>query len=88
MALIITGKSLCALCGDVIAKEDELVATSHFLGPDDPLFRFSDAPFHKRCFLAWEHREEFVSRYNDVTRGVARHHMEADGSFTSHDNAA
>ena len=88
MALIITGKSHCAVCGEVIAKDDEIVATSHFLGPSDPLFRYSDAPFHKRCFLTWQRREEFVTRYNAVTRGIARHHMEADGSFTSHDNGA
>lgn len=88
MALIITGKSLCAICGEVIAKGDEVVATSHFLGPSEPLHRYSDAPFHKRCFLTWDRREEFVTRYNDVTRGIALHHMAADGSFISHETLA
>jgi len=71
MALLITGKSLCALCGEVIAKGDRAVGTSHFIGnPADPFFRYSDAPFHERCFDAWDKREEFLARYEEAKKRV------------------
>jgi hypothetical protein len=70
MALFIAGKSECELCGQVIAKGEDVVGTPHFIpDPSDPLWRFSDAPLHKKCFDAWEHRDEFLARYESVCRG-------------------
>src|ERR1041385_6740900 len=89
MALIFRGKSKCALCGEVIAVDDALVATSHFIADQsDSLWRYSDAAFHKRCFLAWERRAEFVRRYNDKMSGYVwgngkRHHMDDEGFIHS-----
>ena len=87
MALIFRGKSKCVLCNNVIAADDAVVATTHFI-PDkaDPLWHYSDAPFHKTCFLAWERREEFVRRYNQIMRGFVfgngkRHHMDEEGKI-------
>jgi hypothetical protein len=87
MALIFRGKSKCALCGQVIEVDDVIVATSHFIADkSDSLWRYSDAPFHKRCFLAWERRHEFVSRYNHTMMGCrfgngTRHHMDDEGNI-------
>lgn len=85
MALIARGKSKCALCDKVIAADDAVVATSHFIADkSDSLWRYSDAPFHGSCFFGWERREEFVRRYNQTMRGYVfgngkRHHMDDQG---------
>jgi hypothetical protein len=87
MALIARGKSKCALCGEVIGVDDVIVATSHFIADEnDSLWRYSDAPFHKRCFLAWEWRQELVRRYNAtlgrrVWGNGTRHHMDDEGQI-------
>ena len=89
MALIIRGKSTCAICGKILADGDELVATTHFIpNEDDPLWRFSDAGMHYACFQEWEHREVFVSKYNStigqtVWGNGTRHHMSEDGIVES-----
>jgi hypothetical protein len=87
MALIEPGASKCALCGEVIGLHDEIVATSHFIADrKDSFWQYSDAPFHKRCFLAWDRRAEFVRRYNEIMTphvfgNGKRHHMQDDGSI-------
>jgi len=89
MALIILGKTLCPLCGKIIGKIDQTVATSHFIADrNDPLWRYSDAGFHKECFLAWEHREEFIKRFNDIVQPMVfgngtYKHMEPDGEIVN-----
>ncbi|MCC7422434.1 MAG: hypothetical protein IT428_19310 [Planctomycetaceae bacterium] len=87
MALIFLGQSCCAICGDVITPVDEIVATSHFIAdPTDHLWRFSDAPMHRPCFLAWELRAEFVARFNTTARGLVfangtYHEMQPEGAI-------
>ena len=91
MAIIICGKTQCVLCHEVIVSDDDIVATSHFIGdPNDSLWRYSDAAFHRRCFIAWERREEFVRRFNDVVKQYVfgngkRHYMHDDGSIAQID---
>ena len=88
MAIILRGKSQCPICSQVIGQDDEIVSTSHFIGEqDDPLWRFSDAAMHRQCFLEWEHRREYVDRYNTVVGPIVfgngtRHRMDDDGSIT------
>lgn len=78
MALIHYGFTPCALCGEVLAEHDDVVATSHFIGdPDHPLFPYSDAAMHRACFLRWEHRAAFIQAYNSEPG----HHMRADGTI-------
>src|SRR5687768_7639130 len=85
MAMICRGKSKCALCKEVIAAEDVIVATSHFIADEkSSLWRYSDAPFHKRCFLAWDRRPDFVRLYNETMGSLLfgngkRHHMDDEG---------
>ena len=87
MALIIRGKTECPLCREVIAPDDDIVATSHFIAdPKDSLWQYSDAAFHRRCFASWERREEFVRRFNEAARPFVfgngkRHHMQDDGDI-------
>jgi hypothetical protein len=89
MALVIRGKSTCAVCGEVLQKEDRVVATSHFIGDSkDPLFRFSDAAFHQKCFDRWKEKEEFVRRFNSVATkspfgNGLRHFMGDDGAIVA-----
>jgi len=69
MALLLRGKTECLLCHEVIGKDDEVVGTTHFIADQaDPLWRYSDAAFHKKCFDAWEGRDEFLARYEDHIR--------------------
>jgi hypothetical protein len=56
LALVLIGKSRCALC-DLVIENDQFIATSHFIADTtDPLWRFSDAAMHQSCFLAWKGR--------------------------------
>jgi hypothetical protein len=69
MALLIRGKTECALCRQVIDHADEVVGTTHFIADQaDPLWQYSDAAFYKRCFDAWENRDEFLVRCEEVRR--------------------
>jgi len=85
MALIIRNQTKCAICGTIIDQEDDIITTTHFISSkEDPLWRYSDSCMHKRCFLTWEHRAEFVKKYNAVAREFtfkdgAYHEMQADG---------
>jgi hypothetical protein len=89
MALIFRGKSRCALCGQAIAVDDVIVATTHFIAnQNDSLWRYSDAPFHTRCFLAWERRREFIDRYNATMGKIVwgngtKHYMDEEGFIHS-----
>lgn len=89
MAVIIRGKSKCSVCGKVIDERDQIVATSQFItDANDPLWKFSNTAMHKRCFLGWDRRSEFIDRYNQIasgstSRGATYHRMERDGSFST-----
>ena len=84
MALIIYGSSRCALCGLVLERADEIVATPHFVGdPADPLWRFSDAGMHRACFVAWSLRAAFVAQFN----AVAAEYVAGNGTVAHMDDA-
>ena len=89
MALILRGKTECPLCSKVIEDGDNIVATSHFIADDkDAFWRFSDAAMHESCFLEWDQRQEFISKYNDVvgrftSGGETYHQMNNDGAIIS-----
>lgn len=66
MALIFDGMP-CAICDQPLHEDHPMVATSHFIADEtDPLLRFSDAAMHYECFQRWEHRHEFVAKYNET----------------------
>ena len=52
MAIIINGKSKCAICGKLINKDEAAIGFPHFIQDENsPLFFFSDRGFHENCFL-------------------------------------
>ncbi|HEX4519554.1 MAG TPA: hypothetical protein VH063_08255 [Gaiellaceae bacterium] len=63
MALILRGKSKCAVCGQTIQADDEATGLPHFAdGPADVHWRFSDAPFHLSCYLNLPEQAEIEAR--------------------------
>ena len=60
MAIIITGKTTCSICDEVLEEGQEVYATSAFLRSEHPLWRFSDSGMHWDCFENWAHRADFV----------------------------
>jgi hypothetical protein len=67
MAILIFGRSGCALCGEVLNQDDDIVATSHFIHDEtSPLWRFSDSGMHRLCFSSWELKSDFIQTYNNV----------------------
>ena len=88
MAIVLRGMSKCSICGVVIQEDDEIVATTHFISNEnDPLWRFSDSAMHKPCFLDWEHKDNFVKKYNETIGDIiwgngTFHKMENDGHIS------
>lgn len=73
MAIFVAGKSECALCGRVIERREDAVATAAFLRQTHPLARYSDATFHRACFEGSPDRaevERLYDRYKEVMRGA------------------
>ena len=68
---------------------DDLVAAPHFIGDrTDALWRFSDSAMHRTCFVAWDHRAEFVEKYNATVGQIVwgnntRRRMKLDGTIAS-----
>lgn len=61
MALVMLGRTACALCRVPLQEGDAIFATSGcFLDEADPLARYCDAAMHWRCYAAWPHRDRFA----------------------------
>lgn len=88
MALIFCGQTQCSICNEILKEEDDVVMTTHFIADlNDPLWRFSDSGMHQSCFLDWEHRQEFIKRFNETRGNVIAgngtfQQMEKDGSIS------
>lgn len=70
MALIIPGKTRCAICDRLIELGDDVVA----FGPNgatepDPLALFSDAGFHAACFEEHPHAERADALWRELQAG-------------------
>lgn len=89
MAMIFLGKTKCSICDIIIKDDDEIVATTHFIAdPNDPLWRFSDSAMHKSCFLNWQHKRDFIKKYNETIGKIVwvngrSNKMENDGSIST-----
>jgi hypothetical protein len=71
MALIIPGKTYCAICNELIEENDDLIGLPSFCGNRaDRLYMFNDAAMHKRCFE--QHPDS-----SDVTRRVEEQYRRA-----------
>ena len=63
MALVIAGKSRCAVCDAIIEDGQDITAFPAFLPSKHRLWRYSDAAFHAQCFAAWAERPTFEALY-------------------------
>jgi hypothetical protein len=70
MALLIRGKTRCAICEQVIGDGDNAIGAPPFIADrSHPLWRFSDAAFHRNCYEQWEHRAAFEAEREKVMPG-------------------
>jgi hypothetical protein len=87
MERIRAGRAQCVLCMETIRPNDDALVTPDFLADEsDPLWRFTDAPMHRACFLVWDRRKAFVARYNRMARrwmaaGGVHPHMTSEGEI-------
>ncbi len=88
MALIFFGETECTICGVIVNDDDDIVTTTHFISDSsDPLWRFSDSAMHKSCFLNWQHKQNFINKYNEIIGKIVwgngtYHKMETDGHIS------
>jgi hypothetical protein len=83
MAIVIIGKTGCALCGSIFAASDDVVMFPHFIRDQaHPLWRFSDSAMHHACFADWDQREQFRGIYNEVSTIMPNHPREMQPSGT------
>jgi len=67
MALIILGKTRCAICSKTLQEGEMIVATSGVFFPQgDPLIQYCDAGMHWACYDEWPDRKRFARRYFDA----------------------
>lgn len=59
---IITDESTCAICDQPLSRP-YIDTWGTFFEPNDPLFRYCDAPLHIDCVADWPHRVEFSNGY-------------------------
>jgi hypothetical protein len=68
MANIILGKSNCSLCGEILNSTADAVGFPAFLPAGHALAPYSDAAFHRNCFIAWDEHDEFQRLYDEYLR--------------------
>ena len=74
VALIAPGLSRCAACDRVLTEGDDVIGLTQFSrSPDDPLDRFSDAPFHKACWVSLPERPQIEEQIRAL--GLERWHQ-------------
>ena len=60
------GKSLCPICGDVMAAEQGVFVTPPFVSRGDPQGSLSDAVVHSECLLHLPGRDQLIDRIRKV----------------------
>ena len=71
MAVVIAGRSHCLLCGRIIERSNDAIATPPFLRQSHRLARFSDAVFHRECFEQCSDSDEvqrLLARFQEVMK--------------------
>lgn len=69
MAMLLRGKTTCAVCGQVFDDPNNTVAFPAFLRPKHRLHQFNDSVFHLACFQNWPERttfERLYKRYREI----------------------
>lgn len=71
MAIVIRGKSVCDLCERIMEDGQDIIAFSPFVYNEfDPLLLFSDAAFHKECFLKHSLAEKALARVEEQRKRI------------------
>lgn len=68
MVLVFT-ESKCGICNETIQANAETRSFPAFLKPTHPLYRFSDAVFHRSCFDMSPDRDEvnrLLTRFREI----------------------
>lgn len=83
MAIIIKGKSKCAICNSVLDREP-IISWKAFLNTEHPLWKYSDTGMHEECFNNWKHKETFEHLYNyqpliDFENPELKQHIQTSG---------
>ncbi len=69
MAIVLLGKTKCALCEGAIEKDTPVKAFPSFLSRTHEFAKFSDAAFHEACFeqsTSCEPVNKLYSRYCEI----------------------
>jgi hypothetical protein len=70
MAIIISNQSICRICGRVINDDEEVVGFPRLVySEDDRLHFFSDAGFHRQCFLNHPDKDKVWERLKELYPG-------------------
>jgi len=64
LAILIRGKTVCRLCGQVISTGDDVATFAAFISNKlDPLLVFDDGAFHEACFSRHPLADEALGRF-------------------------
>ena len=69
MPIVQWGKTPCAICGRPVLQEEDSVSTPAFLRESHPLWHYSDALFHKKCYEVSSDKlavDSLLARYKEV----------------------
>ena len=63
MAQIVSGKSKCRICGEVIDLSHKPIAFPAFVPRDHEFSEYADSVFHSKCFESWKDHRRFQELY-------------------------
>lgn len=71
MAILLLGKTVCSLCGQVIKADERRRSFPAFVAnEEDPLFLFSDASFHEDCLRRDKRGRHAIERVEERAYNV------------------
>jgi hypothetical protein len=60
MAIIFTGITQCALCGETLKDGDDITGLPPSSNTEHPLYKYFDCGFHSHCFDNWDRKNELL----------------------------
>jgi hypothetical protein len=49
---------MCAICGQTLMENDEMIGLPPISDTSNPLYKYFDEGFHKRCFENWDKKND------------------------------
>lgn len=65
MALIFSGQSACALCGQLLQEGEKITGLPASAFTDHPLHPYFDRGFHLECFDNWDKKAEALNHIKE-----------------------